>query len=74
MASSKSEDDADTWPERPARIQPYQFKKAYERIYTMTQFCVLSFEHTIFRVPMSYWVSKFACVCSCVFERLRIDR
>ena len=56
MASSSSEDEADTWPERPTKIQPYQFKKTYERIYTMTQFCVLSFEHTIFRVPMSYWV------------------
>ena len=26
MASSSSEDEADTWPERPTRIQPYQFK------------------------------------------------
>ena len=24
MASSSSEDEADTWPERPTRIQPYQ--------------------------------------------------
>ena len=26
MASSSSEDEADTWPERPTRIQPYQFE------------------------------------------------
>ena len=26
MASSSSEDEANTWPERPARIQPYQFE------------------------------------------------
>ena len=26
MASSSSEDETDTWPERPSRIQPYQFE------------------------------------------------
>ena len=26
MANSSSEDDTDTLPERPARIQPYQFE------------------------------------------------
>ena len=26
MASSSAEDEADTWPERPTRIQPYQFE------------------------------------------------
>ena len=26
MASLSSESEADTWPERPTRIQPYQFE------------------------------------------------
>ena len=26
MASSSSEGEADTWPERPTKIQPYQFE------------------------------------------------
>ena len=26
MARSNSEDEANTWPERPTRIQPYQFE------------------------------------------------
>ena len=35
MANSSSEDETDTLPERPARIQPYQFepvRQDFERI------------------------------------------
>ena len=35
MANSSSEDDADTLPERPTRIQPYQFepvRQDFERV------------------------------------------
>ena len=35
MASSSSEDEVDTLPERPTRIQPYQFEPArqdFERV------------------------------------------
>ena len=30
MASSSSEDEADTWPERPTRIQSYQFEPVWQ--------------------------------------------
>ena len=35
MARSSSEDEANTWPERPTRIQPYQFepvRQDFERV------------------------------------------
>ena len=32
MANSSSEDDTDTLPERPTRIQPYQFEQDFERV------------------------------------------
>ena len=42
MANSSSEDETDTLPERPTRIQPYQFEPArqdFERVPVFHGFC-----------------------------------
>ena len=38
MANSSSEDETDTLPERPARIQPYQFQPARQYFETVPVF------------------------------------
>ena len=47
MANSNSEDESDTLPERPTRIQPYQFEPARQ-----------DFE----RVPVFHWVCDIALI------------
>ena len=56
MANSSSEDETDTLPERPTRIQPYQFEHVrldFERVP----------EHRVsFEVnPMRYSIVNFFC-------------
>ena len=50
MANLSSEDDTDTLPERPTRIQPYQFKPVRQDFERVPKLCV-SFEakpHAVF--------------------------
>ena len=45
MANSSSEDETDTLPERPTRIQPYQFAPArqdFERVPVFHGFCEIA--------------------------------
>ena len=45
MANSSSEDETDTLPERPTRIQPYQFEPArqdFERVPVFHGFCEIA--------------------------------
>ena len=45
MANSSSEDETDTLPERPTRIQPYQFKPArqdFERVLVFHGVCEIA--------------------------------
>ena len=45
MANSSSEDETDTLPERPTRIQPYQFEPArqdFERVPVFQGFCEIA--------------------------------
>ena len=50
MANSSSEDETDTLPERPTRIQPYQFEPVRQDFERVPEHCV-SFEakhHAVF--------------------------
>ena len=49
MANSSSEDKTDTLPERPTRIQPYQFEPVRQDFERVPEHCV-SFEAN----PMRY--------------------
>ena len=40
MANSSSEDETDTLPERPTRIQPYQFEPVRQDFETVPEHCV----------------------------------
>ena len=45
MANSSSEDETDTLPERPTRIQPYRFEPArqdFERVPVFHGFCEIA--------------------------------
>ena len=51
MANSSSENKTDTLPERPTRIQPYQFEPVKQDFETVPEHCV-SFEAN----PMRYYM------------------
>ena len=48
MANSSSEDETDTLPERPTRIQPYQFEPVRQDFERVPEHCV-SFDMPLFR-------------------------
>ena len=50
MANSSSEDKTDTLPERPTRIQPYQFEPArqdFERVLVFHGVCEIAFTEVL---------------------------
>ena len=56
MANSSSEDETDTLPERPTRIQPYQFEPVRQDFERVPEHCV-SFEAN----PMDHAVFHGVC-------------
>ena len=53
MANSSSEDETDTLPERPARIQPYQFETVWQGFERVLEHRV-SFEANPMRYSMGF--------------------
>ena len=53
MANSSSEDETDTLPERPTRIQPYQFEPVRQDFERVPEHCV-SFEANPMRYSMGF--------------------
>ena len=53
MANSSSEDETDTLPERPTRIQPYQFEPVRQDFERVLEHCV-SFEANPMRYSMGF--------------------
>ena len=53
MANSSSEDETDTLPKRPARIQPYQFEPVRQDFERVLEHCV-SFEANPMRYSMGF--------------------
>ena len=53
MANSSSEDETDTLPERPTRIQPYQFEPVRQDFKRVLEHCV-SFEANPMRYSMGF--------------------
>ena len=48
MANSSSEDETDTLPERPTRIQPYQFEPVRQDFERVPEQCVSFDQHAVF--------------------------
>ena len=80
MANSSSEDETDTLPERPTRIQPYQFEPVrldFERAYLEHR---VSFEANLMLYSMGFAKShslkcslhKWAC-CSAARKSARLN-
>ena len=53
MANSSSEDETDTLPERPTRIQPYQFEPVRQDFERVPEHCV-SFKANPMRYSMGF--------------------
>ena len=61
MANSSSEDETDTLPERPTRIQPYQFEPArqdFERVPVFHGFCEIALTEVLATQMGVMWHSK----------------
>ena len=53
MANSNSEDETDTLPERPTRIQPYHFEHVRQDFERVPEHCVI-FEANPMRYSMGF--------------------
>ena len=62
MANSSSEDKTDTLPERPTRIQPYQFELVRQDFERVPEHCV-SFEAKPMRYSMRF-AKSYSLKCS----------
>ena len=71
MANSSSEDETDTLPERPTRIQPYQFKPARRGFERVPKHRV-SFEANPMRYYYYYYYYYLSLLCSAIL-RSRAD-
>ena len=61
MANSSSEDETDTLPERPTRIQPYQFEPArqdFERVPVFHGVCEIALTEVLATQMGVMWCSK----------------
>ena len=65
MAISSSEDETDTLPERPTRIQPYEFEPARQDFERVPEHRV-SFEtnptavfHGVCEIALSHWSARY---------------
>ena len=53
MASSSSEDETDTLPERPTRIQPYQFEAVRQDFERVLELRVISVFHGVCEIALT---------------------
>ena len=61
MANSSSEDETDTSPKRPTRIQPYQFepdRQDFERVPVLHGFCEIALTEVLATQMGVMWRSK----------------
>ena len=63
MANSSSEDETDTLPERPTRIQLYQFEPVRQDFERVPEHCV-SFEANPIRYSMGFVKKSHSLKCS----------